>query len=126
MKTILSIKAFQMMEIEEAYAFAADGGLALHLHNIIVDPRKAPRCFVDAIARGENIAHLFCKDVELLIKTARKVGVKVIVVENKGTKRQHIDLCGAPLRRAEKLAEEYRKHQQQIDYFFDPDGDGDL
>lgn len=99
------MKTFLTMEINEAYEYAAGGGFALHLHRIIVDPRRAPRCFVDAVDRGEDIAHLFCKDEAALVEMAKKLGVKIVVVENRGTFRQHVDLCGGPLKKAKKLAE---------------------
>lgn len=85
------------MELKEALAFAASGGQALHLHQIIVNRKKAPRCFVNAVDRGEDIAHLFDQDKDRLIKTAKQLGVRVILVEREGAKGQHIDLCGKPL-----------------------------
>lgn len=101
----LPMKRFSIMEIIEAYAYAKQGGQALHLHNIIVNEATAPKCFVNAVRRGEDIAHLFDLDKERLIRTARRLGVKVIYVDNEGTERQHIDLCGGPLRKAILLCE---------------------
>lgn len=94
------MKAFKMMDVEEAIAHSMEGWQALHLHQIIVDRKKAPRCFVSAVDRGEDIAHLFDQNLKRLIRTAKSLGVNVIVVERKGTPRQHIDLCGGPLRKA--------------------------
>jgi hypothetical protein len=94
------VKKFLAMQIGEALAHAAAGGQALHLHRIIVDEKKAPRCFVNAVRRGEDIAHLFDRDRLRLVATAASLGVKVIFVERPGTDRQHVDLCGAPLRKA--------------------------
>lgn len=94
------MKHFSTMEIKEAYAHAEEGGQALHTHNIIVDERRAPQCFVRAIRRGEWIAHLFDLDSKRLVKTARELGVNVIFIDGEGTSRQHIDLCGSPLKRA--------------------------
>jgi hypothetical protein len=37
------MKCFQCLEVEEAVAYAAAGGQALHLHRIIVDESRAPR-----------------------------------------------------------------------------------
>jgi hypothetical protein len=99
------MKIFQQDEIEEAEAYAMDGGQALHLHRIIVDRDKAPACFVRAIERGESIAHLFDQDRIRLIRTARHLGVSFIVVEHPGKPGQHVDLCGAPLQKAIKNAE---------------------
>lgn len=97
------MKSFECLELPEALAFAAAGGQALHLHQIIVDERKAPRCFVRAVARGEQIAHLFDQDEARLIATARRLGVNVVVVEHRGEEGQHVDLCGGPLRKAMAL-----------------------
>ncbi len=77
-------------ELRAALAHAADGGQAVHLHTIIGDRSAAPRCFVQAVDRGEL----------RLVATVRRLGVRVVVVERGGTDRQHVDLCGAPLRKA--------------------------
>jgi hypothetical protein len=105
------MKLFEIRELRQAVDYAVAGNQALHLHNIIVNPRQAPQCFVRAIENGEYIAHLFDMDEERLIKTARKLGVRVIKVERKGTPSQHIDLCGVPLVKAMTMCEspeEYR------------------
>lgn len=94
-----------MMEVEEAIQYSMEGGQALHCHKIIVDENKAPSCFVNAVKRGEDIAHLFDQDQGRLVRTAKRLGVKVILVERVGTENQHIDLCGAPLRRAKRECE---------------------
>jgi len=94
------MKKFGVWEVEEAWKHAEDGGQALHIHNIIVDYDKAPSCFVREVESGRMIAHLFDKDRERLEKTARRLGVRVILVERPGKKGQHIDLCGGPLRKA--------------------------
>lgn len=99
------MKRFEVLELPEAISHAAEGGQALHLHRIIVDERRAPRCFVDAVRRGEDIAHLFDQDYKRLCATGRKLGVRVIVVEHEGEEGQHIDLCGGPLRKALALCE---------------------
>lgn len=94
-----------MMELREAVEYAEKGGQSLHLHTIIGNRSKAPECFVRAVDKGENIAHLFDQDKRRLIATARKLGIRVIMVEREGTPHQHIDLCGAPLKRAVELCE---------------------
>ena len=94
------MKAFREREVEKAVAYAKAGGQALHLHRIIPDRRTAPRCFVAAVDRGESIAHMFDLNRERLVETARALGVKVVYVDRDGTDRQHVDLCGAPLRKA--------------------------
>lgn len=100
------MKIFKTMEIDEALAHAAEGGQALHLHRIIVDRDAAPICFVRAVDRGEDIAHLFDLDEKRLKQTARELGVKVVVIDRPGTDRQHVDLCGRPLANAKKLAKQ--------------------
>lgn len=94
------MQIFREREVEEAVAHSAAGGQALHLHRIIVDRRRAPRCFVQAVDRGESIAHLFDLDTERLKATARRLGVRVIYIDRAGTPNQHVDLCGGPLRKA--------------------------
>lgn len=94
------MKAFSEREVAAAKAHALAGGQALHLHRIIANPRTAPQVFKRAVARGEAIAHLFDADRGRLETTARRLGVRVVRVEHPGTPRQHVDLCGGPLRRA--------------------------
>lgn len=94
------MKTFQCREVEEAIAHAGRGGQALHLHRVIPDRRAAPRCFVAAVDRGEDIAHLFDLDEVRLVATARRLGVRVVKIDRPGTARQHVDLCGGPLRKA--------------------------
>lgn len=99
------MRVFAERDVEEAIAHAAAGGQALHLHAIIPDRRRAPRCFVAAVDRGEPIAHLFDRDRERLTRTAGRLGVKVVYVDRDGTDGQHIDLCAGPLRKALALVE---------------------
>lgn len=91
------MRTFRDIEIWEAYGWAEAGFQALHLHSILTP--RAPRCFVTAVERGEQICHYFDQHLDRLVKTARRFGVRVICVEREGTFRQHIDLCGAPLRK---------------------------
>lgn len=93
------IRVFQQMELREAIAFAAAGNQSIHLHRIIVDPSTAPQCFVDAVNRGENIAHLFDQNESRLVATVKRLGVRVVRIEKRGTDGQHVDLCGGPLRK---------------------------
>lgn len=99
------MRQYQMMELREAIDYAMQGGQSLHLHNIIGDRKRAPKCFVRAVDKGENIAHLFDQDKNRLISTARKLGVSVILVERENTSNQHIDLCGIPLKNAIKMCD---------------------
>jgi hypothetical protein len=94
------MKHFPARDVEEAQHYASLGGQALHTHSIIVDDDKAPACFVRDVRAGREIAHLFDQDVPRLVKTARSLGVRVILVERRGQPGQHIDLCGVPLRKA--------------------------
>lgn len=93
------------MEVEEAIQYASEGGQSLHLHKIIPDRRTAPACFVQAVDRGENIAHLFDLDKARLVATAKKLAVRVVYIDREGTNRQHIDLCAGPLRKAVAMCE---------------------
>lgn len=99
------MKIFRGREMDLAIAHAAAGGQALHLHRVIANRATAPRCFVAAVDRGEDIAHLFDQDGERLRDTVTRLGVNVIVVEYEKTPRQHVDLCAGPLRKAIEEAE---------------------
>lgn len=99
------MKHFTQWDVEEAQDYADAGGQALHTHQIIVDWAKAPGCFRDEVRAGRNIAHLFDRDRDRLVRTARSLGVNVIVVENEGRRGQHIDLCRGPLRKALAMCE---------------------
>lgn len=98
------MKIFEERQIREAYAHAQEGGQALHLmagrYAYLRD--DTPSCF-----KGRRqIAHLFDQDKERLTRTAKRFGVRVILVEREGTHQQHIDLCGKPLERAMELAKQ--------------------
>ena len=55
-----------------------------------------PACF----RRAKEFAHLFDQDAERLVATARRLGVRRVVVSRRGQPQQHVDLCGGPLRKA--------------------------
>jgi hypothetical protein len=93
-----------MREIQEALAYAAAGGQALHLHAFVTT--EAPEAFKRAVREGREIAHLLDQDVSRLGATAARLGVRKIVIERQGTPRQHVDLCGKPLERARAMSEE--------------------
>lgn len=96
----------------EAIAAINDGGQVLELwdKSYTMGPH-APSCF-----RGKNFAKLYDNDKARLIETARKLGVRVIVVDCEGQPgRQHIDLVGKPMERA--------KQEAYAHMFFDCDGD---
>lgn len=92
------IKVFTIMELDEAYACAAAGGQALHLHNIVFD--RSPQCFRSAVeGRGEWIAHLFDQNTWRLMELAKRCGIKVLYIDKRGTHRQHVDFCGVALQK---------------------------
>lgn len=90
------MKLFQEKQLYEAYEFAAAGGQALHFFSDPGTYLGAPGVF----KASRVAAHLFDRDTERLITTARKLGVRVIKIGRKGTPKQHVDLCGRPLQRA--------------------------
>lgn len=100
------MKHFTTMQLREAEAHAAAGEQALHTHRIIVDRTRAPQCFVRAVDRGEDIAHLLDQDEARLRETVRKLGVRIVVVEHRGEPGQHVDLCAGPLRKALAMCKE--------------------
>lgn len=91
------MRRFEHREIREAVAHAAEGGQALHVWDATNWPRaRVPLPF----RRTKMWAHLLDQNRERLEATARRLGVRVIVVGNPGTPRQHVDLCARPLARA--------------------------
>ena len=90
------MKLFEERRLMEAYAHAREGGQALHLFS---DPNIYPGC-PSCFKRSRQAAHLFDYNIDRLIKTARRLGVRVIKIGRKGKRGQHIDLCGKPLQRA--------------------------
>jgi len=108
---------FDEREIREAVQYAENGGQALHCHQILTP--GAPGCFVRDVNAGKDIGHLFDLDLERLEKTARRLGVRVIVIDRADTSRQHLDLCGRPMERAiEKCRTSNRKRPYEK-----PDGE---
>lgn len=103
------MKIFFQREIREAYAYAAAGGMALHLCSVAFAGPQAPGCF----RRGEQFAHLFDQNYDRLIGTAKCFGVKVVVPQHCGTYRQHVDLCGKPLARAINLANKWAEREKR-------------
>jgi hypothetical protein len=99
------MRLFSTKELRAAKACAAAGGQALHVHRHLGDRRTAPRVFIEAFDRGESFGHLFDRDADRLVKTARDLGVRVILIEDRFDPRQHIALVGEPLRKALALCE---------------------
>lgn len=89
------MKLFKQREVREAIAYAQAGGQALHLFKAMPN-MPAPRVFGAYPLWG----HLIDYDEARLVETARRLGVRKIVVGRKGRRGQHVDLCGAPLERA--------------------------
>jgi len=100
------MKLFEENQIFEAYKFAAAGGQALHLFS---DPGVFPGAPA-VFKKSREAAHLLDQDRERLVDTAKNFGVRKIKVDHIGTKKQHIDLCGRPLRQAIKFAEGYKQY----------------
>lgn len=94
------MKIFEQPQVHEAEQHALDGHQALHLFDgrIADAVPGAPRCF----RNRREVGHLFDQDRERLVKTARRLGVRVIFVDRDGMPHQHIDLCGRPLERAKQ------------------------
>lgn len=92
---------YPTMKIREARDHAAAGGQALHMMTgQWAKGWGGPRCFQEA----KEFAHLFDQDRTRLKATARRLGIRRIVVSKPGTPNQHIDLCGRPLERAKAEA----------------------
>lgn len=101
------VRVFQQRELPAAYAYAGEGGQAVHLmaERFAHLRSDTPSCFK---GRGQ-VAHFFDQDKARLVATAKRLGVRVIRVEREGTPRQHIDLCGGPLAKALALASAHEK-----------------
>lgn len=97
-------RIFEEGEIREALAWSAAGNVAIHLHQIVFP--GSPRCFVSAVNRGEDIAHVFGIEEEELRTLAYQMGVRVIVIDRAGTPRQHVDMCAKPLKKLLALVRE--------------------
>ena len=80
--------------VREAQEYSEAGHQALHVYGAL--PMKAPAVF----KRHKEWAHLFDLDIERLTETTKRLGVRVIVVDHRGRRGQHTDLCGKPLEKA--------------------------
>lgn len=79
-------KLFAEGDIFESYKFAESGGAALHIF-------------------GEA-GHLFDRDIKRLKELAAIFGVGNVKVGHKYSSKQHIDLCGKPLKKAIEVCRE--------------------
>ena len=93
------MKRFDSRQVREAIEYAGDGGQALHVWNPGKSYPDAPACFNKS---RKGWGHLLDNDEERLVLTARRLGVRRIVVAQRGKRGQHVDLCGKPLKRAIK------------------------
>lgn len=91
----MPMRLFQKREVGEAREYAAEGGQALHDSGLWVVP---------TFGREVACAHLFDQNHDRLVSTALMLGINRVVVQRAATSRQHIDLWGAPLRAALRLA----------------------
>jgi hypothetical protein len=99
------MKYFGHHEIREARDYAIEGGQALH----VWDPGEAGETWPGAPAvfrRSRPWAHLFDQNAQRLRDTAKKLGVRVVVISDFGTPDQHTDLCAGPLKKAIKLTKQ--------------------
>jgi hypothetical protein len=86
---------------QAAMAHAAAGGSALHVWTPpTADWCRGPAVFWIEAKEGRPWAHLFDRDAIRLADTARRLGVRDVLIERQGEPGQHVDLCGKPLARA--------------------------
>lgn len=92
------MRAFTSEQVPEAIQHSLDGGQALHVWD---GHAKWPTDGVPApFKRHRWWGHLLDQDAARLVRTARRLGVRRIVVGQRGERGQHVDLCGRPLERA--------------------------
>lgn len=107
------MKQFESRELDRAILYAMSGGQALHVHPFTQSGHRTFRKYTEA-------AHLFDQNTDRLVKTAKKLGVRVINIEHAGTNKQHIDLCAGPLQKAKESCnqpeEEKQDEQQQLTF----------
>jgi len=96
-RELIRVRRFEMREVREAIAHAAEGGQALHVFRWTAPP-TAPAAFRQQ--ERTEMAHLLDQDTERLVSTAFRLGIPLPRVQRRGTVRQHVDLCGQPLDRA--------------------------
>lgn len=92
------LQLFSVREVKQAREHSMQGGQALH---VWTPPAggwpSAPAVFN---RKRKQWGHLMDQDAERLVATAKRFGVRKIVVSQEGKPYQHIDLCGQPLKRA--------------------------
>jgi len=89
-------RLFRMNELPLAYEWVARGYQAVH---IFYWPSELCRdkVFKKLAKRGEPFGHLLDRNADRLIDSAYKLGIREPRLQSAGTRKQHIDLCGAPL-----------------------------
>jgi hypothetical protein len=90
------MRLFFYNQLDEALAYSLSGETAVHLHRIVF--ANSPYCFRRCVQQGYPIAHIFSQDAELLRELAVRSGIRVVYIDKEGTARQHLDMCGQPLR----------------------------
>jgi len=103
------VKLFTEWELLEAWKYAEEGGQALHLFDGRPWKSQAPMVF----RRYNQWAHLMDTDLKRLIATAKKLGVRKVVVGRKGGRFQHVDLCGEPMLKAIRMCDK-RKIKRKV------------
>jgi hypothetical protein len=89
------VKRFANRELRRALAHAEAGGQALHDILAVQMPKHPP--FIRA-------AHLFDRNLDRLVETARCLGIRKPRIHHFGLSSQHVDLWARPLERALKDA----------------------
>ena len=92
------MKQFNSKQFREMASYVAQGGQALHVWFPKSSHYDAPACFNKTKENGWG--HLLDGNKKRLERTAKKLGVKGVVVSQEGKRGQHVDLCGRPLRKA--------------------------
>ena len=82
--------------LREARGEAARGGQAL----VVIDGAPAGRHVPTCFRRASEYGYLLDQDEERLVRTARGLGVRRVVVDRRGEPEQHVNLVGAPLAKA--------------------------
>ncbi len=91
------MRLFYLREVREAKYHAKQGGQALHLMYATNWISNVPLAF----KRHSKYGHLLDANYDRLVATAKRLGVRCVVVCCPGSKdKQHVDLCGAPLKKA--------------------------
>jgi hypothetical protein len=96
------MKLFNYRDRQGYVAYAASGGQSLSLWpGSIADAiPTAPKCFKGL----EEFGKIHDQDAARLTATAKRLGIRVVYIDRRGTPEQHIDLCRGPLEKAKAEA----------------------